>query len=150
MTLRVNFLRAVLKVVLAVLLILSAAAVYGRWQNVHWPERDFYLSFIPAVILAPIGALAVVVPKSITLTEDSLTIVWPFRPTVSSALDELEYFMQARLLMIQFERAKTQLIYPGGFRRGEWRAFVRELESRFPDRKAHGHVGFLMFGRRKP
>jgi hypothetical protein len=150
MTLRVNFLRAVLKVVLAVLLILAAAAVYGRWQNGHWPERDFYLSFIPAFILVPIAALLVVVPKNITLTEDSLTIVWPFRRTVSSGLDELEYFMQARLFMIQFESAQTQLIDPGGFRRREWRAFVRELESRFPDRKAQGHVGFLMFGRRKP
>ena len=150
MTLRVNFVRVVVKVVFAVLLIQAAAAVFGRWQNGHWPERDFYLSFIPALILVPIGALIVVVPKSITLTEDSLTIVWPFRRTVSVALNGLEYFMQARLFMIQLEGAQTQLIDPGGFRRSEWRAFVRELESRFPDRKAQGHMGFLMFGRRKP
>ena len=57
--------------------------------------------------------------------------------------------MQARLFMIQLERHPTQLIFESAFARGEWRAFVGELESRFPERKASFYAGTLLFGRRK-
>jgi hypothetical protein len=75
-----------------VLLLSAAAAVFGRWQSGHWPQSEFYLLFMLVLVLVPIGALIVVVPQNITLTEDSLTIGWPFRRTVSDPLEELEYF----------------------------------------------------------
>jgi len=125
-------------------------AVSKRWQEGHWPYSDFYISFLPAVILFPLLACLFVVPKSIAITADSLIIAWPFRGSLSVPLDELEYYMEARLFMIQIENQPTQLIFHGGFTRSEWRAFVRELESRFPERKALWYSGTLLFGRRKP
>jgi hypothetical protein len=150
MTLRVNFFRAVLHIAAAIMLIALFGALWARWQEGHWPQIDFYISFLAVLALFPPVACLIGVPKCITLTEDSLTIAWPLRRTVSVPIEELEYYMQAQVFMIQLEGYPTQLIYPGGFHPREWRAFVHELENRFPERKALWSAGTVLFGRRKP
>jgi len=121
-----------------------------RWQEGSWPATEFYVSFAIALTLVPAGMCLIMVPKRITLTEDWLTIEWPFGRTVAVPIDELERYMQARVFMIQLEQHPTQLIYGGAFARSDWRAFVRELESRFPERKASFYAGTLLYGPRKP
>ena len=148
MTLRTSFWRALLQIAAAVLLIAIFAALWKRWQGGQWPDIDFYMSFLAFLVLLPLGSWLVVIPRHITLTEDSLTIAWPWRRDVSCPVEELEYFIENRLFMVQLENHPTQFICSGGFARKEWRAFIRELESRFPERKAL--AGPLMIGRRKP
>jgi hypothetical protein len=148
MTLRTNFWRAVSHLVGAVLPIAIFGALWKRWQEGQWPDGGFYFFFLPVLVFLPLGAWIAIIPRRITLTEDSLTIAWPFQRDVSCPVEELEYFIEAQLFMLQLENHRTQFIYSGGFARKEWRAFIRELETRFPERKAL--AGPLMIGRRKP
>ena len=150
MTLRASIPRALIHAAAGILLIALIGAGTIRWQQGRWPATDFYVSFLIALVLVPVAVCIIVVPRSITLTVDTLRIEWPFRRTVAVPTDELEHYMQGRLFMIQLEQHPTQLIYDGAFPRRDWRAFTRELESRFPDRKASFYAGTLLYGRRKP
>ena len=150
MTIRASLPCALSRIAISIAVIAAIGLVWTRLQEHRWPDSYFYVSFAVAFALLAAGSCLIIIPRSITLTDDSLSIDWPFRRKVTVPLDELEAYMQARLFMIQLERHPTQLIFEGAFARGEWRTFTRELESRFPDRKASFYAGTLLFGRRKP
>ena len=67
-----------------------------------------------------------------------------------TSVKTLEYYIQApSVFMIQVQgQVSAYQLSSAGFRRSDWRAFVNEIETRFPQRKASYFIGPCLFGRR--
>jgi hypothetical protein len=141
-TIRASFIRALARL----FIVLGLLVILGGIVSIH--RQGFAFLALLFALLAG-GSCFVHVPRSITLTDTSLSIEWLCRRTVNVPLDELEAYAHGRrFFMIQLKHHRTQSIDDIAFASDEWRAFTRELERRFPDRKASFFVGTQLFGGR--
>jgi len=151
MTLVPSLTRTVAVVLVGLLLYTALAAIGEYWGTGHWWSHGYVVSLAIPFILFPAFVWFAFVPRRIELAENELTICRLFGPVIRIPLDELEYYMSCgEVFMIQPRgRSSAYQIFPGAFPRHNWRAFVQELETRYPERKASYYIGATLYGRRK-
>lgn len=151
MTLVPSFTRTVATVLVSLLMVTVLAAISEYWGTGHWWSHGYIVSLAIPFILVPAFVWFAFVPRRVELTENELTIFRLFGPVICIPLDELEYYMSCgEVFMIQpHGRSSAYQIFPGAFPRQNWRAFIHELEARYPERKASYYVGATLYGRRK-
>ena len=122
---------------LSILAVALFAGAMKRWELGHWPDAAFYISFAVVAAVFPLTVWALFVPAFIELTDDSFTIARPLCRPLRIPVDDLEYYGQSvAYFRIQLRGHTPFRVYTLGFPRREWRRFVRELETRFPERYA--------------
>jgi hypothetical protein len=148
MMLTSHFGRAVARILGMLMLLAAFAIVVERWRTGHWWTRDYLWGLAGASALFVSIVCIMFVPRRIELTDDVLVIDYLFDRRITIPLDELERYMHAEVFMVQVRDRGAYQFCGDGFPRAEWRAFVREVETRFPERKAHWYAGARLFGRR--
>jgi hypothetical protein len=150
MTLIPSFTRTVAGVLISLALVTALAAISEYWGTSHW-SHGYVVSLAIPFLLVPAFVWFAFVPRRIELTENELIIFRLFGQAICIPLDELDYYMSGgEVFMIQPRgRSSAYQIFPGAFPRQNWRAFVQELETRYPERKASYYIGATLYGRRK-
>ena len=137
MILRRSAVRTMASCTTSILAIAVFGAVTMRWQSGHWPAAEFYISSAAVAAAFPLVLWVLHVPRFIELTDDSLTIAQPFTRPITVSVDDLEYYGQTvAYFRMQLRGHRSLRIFSRGFPRDQWRSFMQELESRFPERYA--------------
>ncbi|HEX4638593.1 MAG TPA: hypothetical protein VH170_03825 [Chthoniobacterales bacterium] len=147
MTLTPSFKRLLAHMVPLLLLITAIGAVIEYARTGEW----WSLMYL-ATLLIPFSVLIIfvwlaLVPCSVELTDNELTINrWGGR-YVSISLADLQYYMQGpTTFMIQRNGESAYQVYPGAFDADRWQAFINALEKRFPEKKASFYIGTTLHG----
>jgi hypothetical protein len=135
---RASFLRAGLWFGGLVVLLQVCGSIFSYIRFGTWPTANDCFHTLIGVIVASLAGCVVVIPRSVSLTEETIEITRPFRRTVVASTDELEYWTENSWFMFQFENHPLQMISSFGFARSDWRRFIGEFRRRFPERESIG------------
>lgn len=148
-----SFIRSSTTVLIAIVGVTALSYVWQGYHQHHWWTRGYMLSLVVPVVLGPVAVWLMFVPRRLEFTETDFTIQFYLRRLHTLPWDELKYYGRGNnVFMLQFVGQEAFQIFSSAFPKGQWRLLTNFLSNRYPDRKASGYIGNLMFkwrGRKK-
>jgi hypothetical protein len=141
-----SFIRAGASVLTVIVALTAATYFWQGYHEHHWWRRDYIISLLIPLTIAPLAVCFMFVPRRLEFSETHFTIQLPFRRLYMIKWEDLQYYGSGEnVFMIQFSGIGTFQIFAQAFRRSEWRMLKNFLSATFPERKASGYFGGRMF-----
>jgi Zn-dependent protease with chaperone function len=150
MTLKTNYLRAIVATYASVAIFAGFVAFIGWWKTRQVGLELFADILAIGGTFMSIGVCFMFVPQKISYDADGFSCKMALRKTRVFAWHQLVAYGNAyNVFLLKFEGEPTLQISNYGFRRKDWKEFVGLLASTFPEKKCSFWIGTVPMLRRR-